>query len=595
MLLIPPKTASIPWSRSPKGFFASKDVIYLGNATANSDAILVATRAGIIYKYDGDIEEIYRFPDAFKIPPVCKANPDGSYWITYITKAFKVKDGKILKVIDAGKHINNITSPYPELILEIDDPLSGYRRLENDTLVPFSINPHPPEDIKEVLQLHQDYICYATKDILLVRDKKEKLLYSFDHLRPSGYNTGLNVNAIFPGRQNILWAATGNGILKLSAKQNPFEIIMPENSMRAIFKDKETLWVGGVTTYNAPDGIRPEQEYLPARGYDATSFYKDLRGHLWIGTQASKVVKYIPVEDKYVHYDFDFTEYACHLPFQNPVTKNYWIGSNKGLFRFDITNKKATPFPLPIPSDGVTIRQVRQNKQGIWLASSKGIFLMDAEKEIIIKHYTTADGLPANSIFHIHEDKDGVFWLGTKDAGLVRWDRKNNSFRQYTREDELSNNKIYAVYEDDDETLWLPSDYGLMAFDKSTETTRVYLPKDGIAHEEFNYFSHFQDTDGTLYFGGLNGITKFHPTALREGNNVEISLYATRIQVLGKDAETFTDKTDAFKTAKKIVLNPNDRILELELTLLDYERSGENQYAYKLSGKTRSMDLYPGE
>ena len=193
--------------------------------------------------------------------------------------------------------------------------------------------------------------------------------------------------------------------------------------------------------------------------------------------------------------------------------------------------------------------------------------------------------MPTNSIIHIHEDKEGLFWLGTKDAGLVRWDKESNSLRQYNREDELSNNKIYAVYEDDFETLWLPSDYGLMAFDKKTETTRVYLPKDGIAHEEFNYFSHFQDTDGMLYFGGLNGITTFHPAALRENNTTEISLYATRVRILEKDAETYTDKTIAFKTVKKIVLNPNDRILELELTLLDYEKSSENQYAYKLEGE----------
>ncbi|MCB0376681.1 MAG: hypothetical protein KDD04_12235, partial [Sinomicrobium sp.] len=143
----------------------------------------------------------------------------------------------------------------------------------------------------------------------------------------------------------------------------------------------------------------------------------------------------------------------------------------------------------------------------------------------------------------------------------------------------------YAIYEDNDQTLWLPSDYGLMAFDKNMETTRVYLPKDGIAHEEFNYFSHFKDSDGTLYFGGLNGITKFHPAALRENSGITAPLYATRVRVLEKDAEVFTDKTHAFKTVQKIILQPDDRILELDLTLLDYEKSAENQYAYKLSGK----------
>ena len=112
----------------------------------------------------------------------------------------------------------------------------------------------------------------------------------------------------------------------------------------------------------------------------------------------------------------------------------------------------------------VDIRHQYQNPGGIWLASDKGIFLMDAEKETILKHYTIADGLPTNSILHIYEDNKGIFWLGTTDAGLIRWDISDNTFRQYNKKNGFSNNKIYAVYEDGFEKLWLPSDYGLMVF-----------------------------------------------------------------------------------------------------------------------------------
>ncbi len=581
-----------------EGLFTSKDVVYIANSGIANDEILIVTRSGIIYAYDNNsFTEVYRFTFPIKANIRCKAASDGSYWIIYssdstskdvIRSIIRVKDGKIIKTVRSGVFLDSMVGTFTELIVEAS-PSSlpdSFWKLENDSLVPFSIVPHAPEEIKEVFQLHEEYTCYATKDALLIRDKSGKLLYRFDDLDSGGHTNKLISSTTLQDRQGILWITTQNGLIKLTARKNPFTTLLPNNGIRGIFKDESTLWVGGGSYKNKiPEGIKTEQAFMNPIGNDAMTFYKDLNDHLWIGTQANELIEYIPTEDRYIHHALDFMRYNFHLPFQNSVTQNYFIGTSNGLFRFDKINKKTTHFPLPITSAEVNIRHFHQNTQGIWIAGNKGIFLMDAEKETIVKHYTTANGLPADNILHIHEDKQGVFWLGTRDAGLIRWDLTTNSFRQYTREDELSNNKIYAVYEDDFETLWLPSDYGLMAFDKNTTTTRIYLPKDGIAHEEFNTFSHFQDKDGTLYFGGLNGITKFHPSALRENSDFATPLYTTRIRVLENNAETFTDRTVAYKSAQKISLKPGDKILELDLTLLDYEKSAENQYAYKLQGK----------
>ncbi|MCB0374484.1 MAG: response regulator, partial [Sinomicrobium sp.] len=392
-------------------------------------------------------------------------------------------------------------------------------------------------------------------------------------------------SAMLLDKQNILWIATQNGLLKLTAKKNPFKTLLAGSSIRSIFKKKDTLWVGILGNYTPPlrDAAATEQPPKKIIAYNSMAFYEDLRGHLWKG-RYDKMTEYIPPGNTTVQYEFNYECFFQTL-FQNPATRNYWAGTDSGLFRFDKEAKKIIPFELPETPKNLSVWQFHQNAEGIWLASSNGIFLMDNQRETILKHYTTADGLPSNTILHIYEDRYGIFWLGTADAGLVRWDRQNNSFRQYTRDDELSNNKIYAVYEDDYQTLWLPSDYGLMAFDKNTAITRIYLPENGIAHEEFNRFSHFQDEDGTLYFGGLNGITSFHPSDLRKKDPGDISLYITRIRVLENTAETFTDRTTTYKTTREISLKPGDRILEMDLTLLDYERSSENQYAYKLAGK----------
>ena len=58
---------------------------------------------------------------------------------------------------------------------------------------------------------------------------------------------------------------------------------------------------------------------------------------------------------------------------------------------FDPQTKKLTPLTLPIASGDVYIRQFYQSEKGIWIASDKGIFLMDAQSETIVKHYSKAD------------------------------------------------------------------------------------------------------------------------------------------------------------------------------------------------------------
>lgn len=575
----------------------SQDVIYVSNSKAIKDDVIIVTRSGIIYRYDGDFHEIYRAPHPFPENVLCQALPDGSYWVIYVSysktsrnEILWVKNGKILQQLKVDHWIKRIVTSYPELVLEIPyAPTIAYWKLEKDHLVPFSAKRHSPEDVVALLQLHQDYTCYLTGSELLVQDKQGNSIYRFDRFKfldkkfEGCHNTLLD-------RQGILWITTDNGIIKLSARKNPFKNLGITENIRGIYREGSQLWTGRAVK-NLENG---SQTALPLREVEVVStFYKDQQGYLWLGNSSNELLKYIPGEDRYVHYNFYATVYF-NLMFRNAVTKTYWLGAKDGLFRFDPNTGKIIPLPLPITSEGVYVRHFYQNAKGIWIATDKGIFLMDARNEVIVKHYTTKDGLASNDINYIYEDSGGIFWLGTKNSGLLRWDFQNNSFRQYNRDNGLSNDNIYAVYEDDYQTLWLPSDHGLMAFDKNAETARVYLPEHGIAHEEFNTFGHFRDKDGRLYFGGLKGLTSFHPRDLQEQNTLSPPLYATRVQILEKDSETFADKTAAFKTAKKIILDPDDRILEVELTLLDYEKSEENQYAYQLSG-VRQQWIYTGE
>jgi len=122
-----------------------------------------------------------------------------------------------------------------------------------------------------------------------------------------------------------------------------------------------------------------------------------------------------------------------------------------------------------------------------------------------------------------------------------------------------------------------------MSFDKTTCNIHVFLEKDGVAHKEFNTYAHFEAEDGTLIFGGIEGITKFHPKNIGLNDEYEIPLYINQVRIFGEDDNEFRDETTSYLNTQKINFSPQDKILELQPGFLDYKNTGIKQYAYRLN------------
>ena len=124
-----------------------------------------------------------------------------------------------------------------------------------------------------------------------------------------------------------------------------------------------------------------------------------------------------------------------------------------------------------------------------------------------------------------------------------------------------------------------------MQFNKNTHNTKVFLPQNGIPHEEFNTFAHTQAADGTLYFGGLGGAIGFHPRDIHENaTSYTPPLLLTNVELLEHAAGEFKDITHTYLKNNRITLDHNYQTLELGLSLLDYESTKDIQYAYQIEG-----------
>lgn len=266
-----------------------------------------------------------------------------------------------------------------------------------------------------------------------------------------------------------------------------------------------------------------------------------------------------------------------------------WVGNAEGLFQLSTKDSILLPYQKYNAYEYLKKGHVfafHENPAGIWLSTSLGIFLLDYEKGIVAHYHTKGTDknyLPHNYFYHLYEDADGTFWLASKNGGLIHWNLKTGDYEQFTKNEGLSDNVIYGVYEDDYERLWLPSNYGLMSFDKKTKEVVWYLEEDGIPNVEFNTLSHYQGDDGHLYFGGLTGSMSFHPNALR--NRVSnTNLQITGFKKQNYEGDFYVHTPEKLLKNKGFELTPDDKSFELSFALLNFKSTRNNLYAYKIEG-----------
>ncbi|MGB3081283.1 MAG: response regulator, partial [Saprospiraceae bacterium] len=201
-------------------------------------------------------------------------------------------------------------------------------------------------------------------------------------------------------------------------------------------------------------------------------------------------------------------------------------------------------------------------------------------------HIDEQSGLPNNSLLYLHQDKKdaNIYWIASRGGGLIRWDKLNNIFRSYTVNEGLSHNIIYAIFEDDYGFLWMPSDLGLMRFEKASGTCRTFLQPEGIPHEEFNRASYFEDSRGNYYFGGLNGFIVFNPKDLLDVDAASLPVRLTKFEAINERTGKIEDLTYEAASSQTITLDPHVSSFLIHYSILDYADPKLKRFAYRIDG-----------
>ncbi|MCB0375796.1 MAG: hypothetical protein KDD04_07750, partial [Sinomicrobium sp.] len=423
----------------------------------------------------------------------------------------------------------------------------------------------------------------------IVMDLQDKIKDRLTYGRPQ-------ITDIYFETAERTWVATEDGIFIITLKKNRFKKLLfnksKKYSTRGIVADRSgTLYVnsylGRTNIYPYKDTVIYRDEEI--RRYRLSAF-RDRYGNLWFGGEQESIECYNPSKQERHYYVYSDTSEirSSQWSIIRDKKDRVWIGTGSGLYYLEPEKnlyRKFDHYNNFTQLGESTIYHLHEDEKGIWIATASGMYLLEHDKGIT-RRYAIEENppfhIPYNYILHFHRDASGIFWLATKGGGLIRFNPQDGSSRQFTTADGLSNNTISAVYEDDYGKLWMPSNYGLMQFDKETYRVNTYLKGDGITHEEFNIASHYRADDGLMYFGGLSGVTVFNPADFNEENPVSAPLHITHCQVLNGKTGALSDKTAAVTTSASLALSPSDKSFVVDFALLNYENSKQNSYAYMI-------------
>ncbi|HSI78536.1 MAG TPA: ATP-binding protein, partial [Lunatimonas sp.] len=208
---------------------------------------------------------------------------------------------------------------------------------------------------------------------------------------------------------------------------------------------------------------------------------------------------------------------------------------------------------------------------------------MDKNREGKFQHFSAnpndPNSLSSHSVRHIIEDKQGFLWFATSGGGICQYDPKTGHFSPFTKKDGLPSNSISRVEIDEEGKIWMSTNKGICRFDPiSKEVQNFDLGYGSLKHHfttgYVNAGSSTKGKDGTLYFGGSDGVVYFHPQKINPAPN-PAPMVLTQFTV-------FDNPLPSWNESKDVILAHDQNFLSIEFAALSFVNAQNNKYAYYL-------------
>ena len=506
-------------------------------------------------KYDGHRFTYYGKSDGLEVPRDVDLMEDrmGNLWFGCEQKGLYRFDGIHFQLYGAEQDLTQWGASSP--IQRLDGSIwfgtdRGVCRVKGDTLKDFSNLPGAPVLHVEVLAEDQDSLLWiGAKEGLftfngetfirqdtfkplapvhhILFDSKDRMWVAGQHgLAVSGPDQKLLffdqkelartwVNVVFEDRDGNIWVGTGGeGVLLYGGDQfvhyGEQEGLDQADIYAILPKEDGSLLLGtkfGLRRFSdhrfshLPEADAITQSYV-------ISLDEDSKGRVW----AAAITRLLRIEGEKAR---DLT-YGHKIDSVNVVGVNVdaqdrvWVSSTSGLFRIE-GDSVVTLSETDDRFGEWTNRVLVDSKSRLWvLTNSKGLLLVEGDSvtsfglEQVLPHLKTTD---------IQEDENGNLWIGTFE-GLARY--REGEFCYLSHREGLSNDLIYSLSLDKSGSLWAATARGLnrIELNENSDPQRIYTygKGEGFPAMECNQGASEVDFEGDLWFGHIEGLTRFRKT-----------------------------------------------------------------------------------
>ncbi len=257
--------------------------------------------------------------------------------------------------------------------------------------------------------------------------------------------SGNNLSALGLDPDGIIWIGTwGDGLLRLDPSTRKFRV----------FQNRS----------DEPDSLSEDR---------IQSLYADSRGAVWVGTFSSGLSRLDVASGVFRHFQMDRGQLEGQAP--NRIWSicedhlgRLWLGTDNGLYQWREEGEELTRFSPDTEGwdsiHGFAVKALVGDPSGrIWIGTESGLFLAEPNTGALT-HYRLDPGAEDADIRALLLDHQGVLWIGTYGAGLIRLLPENGETQSFRHDPSnpfsISGDRIESLYEDRGGVLWVATSGG---------------------------------------------------------------------------------------------------------------------------------------
>jgi ligand-binding sensor domain-containing protein len=410
----------------------------------------------------------------------------------------------------------------------------------------------------------------------------------------------------FVDRQNILWLPTSDGVYYSSSSNNLYKVIdipvlpskVPKPAFAHVYcirEDSTGYWLskryyGGIFHYDkhwrllrtwAGAEVLPSGRFGSAGAPSGEAFdFQRIGDELFITTESG-----ISILDLRTNH---WTIIPPPEPNPFPRLRNiiirgprvWWIRSyNHGVYVFDpisrqfthcYTNPDTSSASQPWVIHGMTQDKYRH----VFAATNAGLFRYDPATDAFRQVRINGKFNPGRTLFGLAADSSGLLLVGGEN-GLFVYNPLTGAIQRTFKED----NKIGLVTRiciDDHQNAWFGSVSGYWCWLRKTD--KVFHFEYGLGLPTTDDGAMYSASDGAIYAGGKDAITRFYPDRLMTYHSTALTKIIAAL--VGDSVKPFTTNTDGHR---QLTLQPDRNSFSVDFDVVNYDLISSNQYYYKLT------------